>query len=225
MGDIADEIINDNMNGVNDRFEVKKYYIVWVGRIPGIYQTWAGCKEQVDKYQGAQYKSFICDYQDAERYFEGRQHSVAKNVSKNQQESNTNYLKKSLAVDAACSSNPGPVEYRGINVETGKIVFSQGPFQNGTNNIGEFLAIVHGLALLHKHGSKVPVYSDSQTAITWVYNKKANTTLEKNAHNKQLFELVLRAEKWLNENKYENPVLKWDTKRWGEIPADFQRKK
>lgn len=228
MGDIADELINDNMNGVNDRFEVKKYYIVWRGRKPGIYKTWDDCKTQVDRFTGARYKSFICDYTEAEKkYNEGVKEKAAVaplNISSPSPQKE-GYIKKSLAVDAACANNPGPVEYRGVNIETGKIIFSQGPFPNGTNNIGEFLAIVHGLALLNKHGSKAPVYSDSQTAITWIKNKKANTTIEKNQHTQVILKLVAKAELWLANNKYENPVLKWQTREWGEIPADYQRKK
>ena len=45
------------------------------------------------------------------------------------------------AVDAACSGNPGPMEYRGIDLATGAEIFHFGPV-HGTNNIGEFLAIV-----------------------------------------------------------------------------------
>ena len=44
------------------------------------------------------------------------------------------------AVDAACSGNPGPMEYQCIDLQTGAQVFHYGPI-HGTNNIGEFLAI------------------------------------------------------------------------------------
>ena len=55
------------------------------------------------------------------------------------------------AVDAACSGNPGPMEYQAIDLATGAQVFHFGPM-HGTNNIGEFLAIVHALALLDRQG-------------------------------------------------------------------------
>ena len=55
------------------------------------------------------------------------------------------------AVDAACSGNPGPMEYQAIDLATGAQVFHFGPL-HGTNNIGEFLAIVHALALLDRQG-------------------------------------------------------------------------
>ena len=99
-----------------------------------------------------------------------------------------------------------------------------GPYRDGTNNIGEFLAIVHALALLKQHQSDLPVYSDSKTAISWVKKKKANTKVQATAQNKKLLELLLRAEKWLIDNNYPNKILKWETEKWGENPADFGRK-
>jgi ribonuclease HI len=133
-------------------------------------------------------------------------------------------IKNSLAVDAACSGNPGVMEYRGVYTATGEVIFHKGPFRQATNNIGEFLALVHGLALLHQQGSPLPVYSDSVSAMAWVRNKKAKTTLPACAENQILFELIARAEKWLRTHEYANSILKWDTRTWGEIPADFGRK-
>ena len=98
------------------------------------------------------------------------------------------------------------------------------PYKNGTNNVGEFLAIVHGLAFLKQRNSDIPIYTDSMTAISWIRQKKTKTTLVQDSKNKFLFELIARAEKWLRENKCSNPLLKWETKVWGEIPADFGRK-
>ena len=62
-------------------------------------------------------------------------------------------LANAWAVDAACSGNPGPMEYQCIDLATGAQVFHFGPI-HGTNNIGEFLAIVHALALMEKQGIK-----------------------------------------------------------------------
>ncbi|MBR4757357.1 MAG: hypothetical protein IK084_00975 [Bacteroidaceae bacterium] len=128
-----------------------------------------------------------------------------------------------LAVDAACSGNPGPMEYRGVHLPTGKQVFHFGPM-HGTNNIGEFLAIVHALALMKQKGLKIPVYSDSYNAILWVNKRQCKTKLERSEKTEELFNLIARAEKWLRENPDHAPVLKWETAVWGEIPADFGRK-
>ncbi len=128
------------------------------------------------------------------------------------------------AVDAACSGNPGPMEYRCVDLQTGQQVFHFGPVQ-GTNNIGEFLAIVHALALLDSRGitDKI-VYSDSYNAILWVSKKRCKTTLARNPQTEPLYQIIARAEQWLKTHRVTTPVLKWDTRQWGEIPADFGRK-
>ncbi|MBP5195791.1 MAG: hypothetical protein J6035_00075 [Bacteroidaceae bacterium] len=132
-------------------------------------------------------------------------------------------IKEALCVDAACSGNPGMMEYRGVHIPSGRVVFHFGPIK-GTNNIGEFLAIVHGLALLEQRGLSMPVYSDSVSGMAWVRNRKAKTTLERTEETAQALDLVARAENWLRTHSYRNQVLKWQTEEWGEIPADFGRK-
>ena len=136
------------------------------------------------------------------------------------------HFEHALAVDAACAGNPGKMEYQGVQVNNGKVIFRMGPFPDGTNNIGEFLAIVHALSYLNTQGfPNTPVYSDSVTGMAWVRKKKANTKIAATASNRPLLELVARAEKWLQTHTYKNPVLKWQTEKWGEVPADFGRKK
>ena len=135
----------------------------------------------------------------------------------------TEEIKQALCVDAACSGNPGPMEYRGVHIPSGKEVFRFGPIQ-GTNNIGEFLAIVHALALMQQKNISMPIYSDSVSGMAWVRNRKAKTTLSRTAQTEQALDLVTRAENWLRTNQVQVPILKWDTENWGEIPADFGRK-
>ena len=135
----------------------------------------------------------------------------------------TEEIKQALCVDAACSGNPGPMEYRGVHIPSGKEVFRFGPIQ-GTNNIGEFLAIVHALALMQQKNISMPIYSDSVSGMAWVRNRKAKTTLSRTAQTEQALDLVARAENWLRTNQVQVPILKWDTDNWGEIPADFGRK-
>ena len=133
-------------------------------------------------------------------------------------------IKEALCVDAACSGNPGMMEYRGVHLPSGKEVFHFGPIK-GTNNIGEFLAIVHGLALMKQKGIRMPIYSDSVSGLAWVRNRKAKTTLSYTEETAKALDLVRRAEYWLRQNAIDVPVLKWNTEEWGEIPADFGRKK
>ena len=128
------------------------------------------------------------------------------------------------AVDAACSGNPGPMEYQAIDLATGAQVFHFGPV-HGTNNIGEFLAIVHALALLDKQGiTGKTIYSDSHNAILWVQKKQCKTKLTRTPQTEQLYQIIARAENWLRTHQIQNPIVKWETKKWGEVPADFGRK-
>lgn len=128
------------------------------------------------------------------------------------------------AVDAACSGNPGPMEYRCVDLATGAVVFHFGPM-HGTNNIGEFLAIVHALALMERDGIKgKAIYSDSHNAILWVKKKQCKTKLERTQRTEQLYQIIARAENWLRTHRVTTPILKWETQKWGEVPADFGRK-
>ncbi|MDE6489977.1 MAG: ribonuclease H, partial [Muribaculaceae bacterium] len=130
-----------------------------------------------------------------------------------------------IAVDGACAGNPGPMEYQGVRVGTGEQIFHLGPLAGGTNNIGEYLALVHALSLLARNGdSNTPVYSDSRTALSWLKRRHSKTQLVRTAANARVFELLERADRWVASNTWTNPVIKWDTERWGEIPADFGRK-
>ncbi len=128
------------------------------------------------------------------------------------------------AVDAACSGNPGAMEYQGIDLATGARVFHFGPVY-GTNNIGEFLAIVHALALMDKLGIKDKIiYSDSYNAILWVHKKVCKTKLEHNDRTVELYHVIRRAENWLRSHAVSVPIVQWETRKWGDIPADFGRK-
>lgn len=207
----------------------KKCYVVWKGLNPGIYHSWNECKAQVFGFEGALYKSFS-SLEEAEKAFsQNAWKSIASKSAQSKKSlksspSKKKIIQQSLAVDAACSGNPGQMEYRGVFVADGKEIFHIGPMQEGTNNIGEFLAIVHALALLKKKSSAIPIYSDSATAIAWINKKKCNSKLEKTSANEPIFELIQRAEAWLLTNSYTNPIIKWETSKWGEIPADFGRK-
>ncbi|HHU97801.1 MAG: ribonuclease H family protein [Bacteroidota bacterium] len=213
----------------------QRFYVVWEGAQPGVYHSWEECKSQVLHHPNALYKSFGTLTEAEAAYKEnpwrhlGKQGNGMSPGSTRKHAVQEAYpsdpiISKSIAVDAACSGNPGPMEYRGVYVSDGREIFHFGPVEEGTNNIGEFLAIVHALALLKQKGSNLPIYSDSMNAIKWIEKKKCNTKLEVTERNKALFELIDRAEKWLHENSYPNAILKWDTERWGEIPADFGRK-
>ncbi|HUH28274.1 ribonuclease H family protein [Gelidibacter sp.] len=208
----------------------KKYYVVWKGHKTGIFEKWNDCKAQITDYPGAQYKSFET-FDAAKKALDGNYRDYIGKSKSFKSDLTEAQLKKigqpnynSISVDAASSGNPGIMEYRGVDTKTKKQLFIQGPFPEGTNNIGEFLALVHGLAFLKKHESERIMYTDSKIAMSWVKKKTCNTKLPRNAKNRELFELVDRAVNWLKTNTYTTTIVKWETKAWGEIPADFGRK-
>ncbi len=197
----------------------KKYYVVWRGHRPGIYDDWTAVLQQITSYQGALYKSYKSRWEAEKAYEQGPSAMKAKKET-----AGAPFIRDSISVDAACSGNPGVMEYRGVDTASREELFHQGPFPMGTNNLGEFLALVHALALQKKAGTKRPVYTDSGTALAWVRNKKVKTMLPRNEKTRELWDMVDRAETWLRKNSYDIPVYKWDTRKWGEIPADFGRK-
>jgi len=204
----------------------RKFYVVWKGRKPGIYTTWDECAAQVSGFTGAEFKAFPSRAA-ADAAFSGEYETYAGKSS-----IHTNWLFApkppiipSVCVDAACSGSPGPLEYRCVDTETGKEFFRRGPFAKGTNNVGEFLALVHALSWLEHQGISIPIYSDSVTAMSWIRKMKCGTKLSQTATNAELFELIARAEDWLAEHAQGDwTIKKWDTAAWGEIPADFGRK-
>ena len=215
-----------------------KYYVVWNGRETGVFDSWEKCKEQVTGFDNAQYMSFKTRETAEQAFSKGfspnyYKHKAEKNIAALQNPPayrNDTVLPlplgveaKAWAVDAACSGNPGMREYRGIDLSTGECVFHYGPIF-GTNNIGEFLAIVHAVAKITQEGKDLVVYSDSRNALLWYKAKKCKTKLSLSEKSEKAFDMIQRAERWLNTHVCNIKVLKWDTEKWGEIPADFGRK-
>lgn len=215
-----------------------KYYVVWEGRHPGVYDDWNDALEQVTGFPGARYKAYSSASAAAEAFRNEPKKEDAKqlgNLLRNSRRLNKESHivdfskhpeidKTAWAVDASCLGNPGKMEYRGVDLATGKEIFHFGPLDGGTNNIGEFLAIVHALALMQQRGEKHTIYSDSRTAMGWVLRRHVKTTLKRNSNNEKIFQLLERALKWLYSHSINTTLKKWDTDNWGEIPADFGRK-
>ncbi len=204
----------------------KKYYVVWKGVNPGVYDSWTDCQLQTKGYDGALFKSFDSKEEAEHAFASPAHHYVGRNAIHKEETPKqlpANFDMNCVAVDAACSGNPGPMEYRGVYLLTGQEIFHFGPVY-GTNNIGEFLAIVHALALMKQKGISMTIYSDSRNALSWLKQKKCKTKLERTPRTEELFQMIERAEKWLKNNTYHIPVLKWETEQWGEVPADFGRK-
>lgn len=217
----------------------KRYYVVWKGRVPGVYDNLDDAMEQVDDFPGAIFKSYDSPQAAAEAYRrsgikEDKKdlgnlllNSSRDNMPQNGKPDYFSFPEIDLngwAVDASCLGNPGRMEYRGVELMTGREIFKVGPFEESTNNIGEFLAIVHALALMQQTNENHTIYSDSVTGMAWVRNRKVKTQLPRKPVNEKSFKMMERALYWLNTHQYSTRILKWQTERWGEIPADFGRK-
>ncbi|MBH5320279.1 ribonuclease H family protein [Paenibacillus sp. GSMTC-2017] len=219
-----------------------KFYVVWVGNKTGVFASWPECQAQVSGVQDAKFKSFETKelaekaFQDGWRSHWGTgggskasasgtvktKSSVKQPVLFQEEAASIDY--DSISVDVGTRGNPGPVEYKGVDTQTGEILFYVGPIPNGTNNLGEFIAVVHALSYLKEKGCTKTIYSDSKTALSWLRNKKVASTLKRDASTAKIWELTDEAVKWLHTNTYTTKVMKWNTEEWGEIKADFGRK-
>lgn len=207
----------------------RKFYVVWKGRITGIFDTWDDCLKQTKGFSGAVYKAFKTKALAEEAYKSNSHQFIGKDIFET--ELSEEEIKRigepildSICVDAAWNTQTGVVEYQGVETKTHKNLFSAGPFEDGTINIAEFLAIVHALAYCKVNKISLPVYSDSRNAIGWVNDKEVRTNHARTETSEKIFQLVDRALNWLKSNEYNNQILKWETKAWGENPADFGRK-
>ena len=146
----------------------KKFYVVWKGKQPGIFLTWAECEKQIKGFPGAKYKSYPTKGEAETAY---ANEPVFSKKSSSTFKSSQFYLSdeirslgsngpiyKSMAVDAACSGNPGTVEYRAVMVDSGKEIFKKHPMAFGTNNLGEFLGLVHGIAYITNNKLKSTIH-------------------------------------------------------------------
>lgn len=204
----------------------QKFYVVWKGRKTGVFTTWAECENQVKGFVGAEFKAFE-SRKEAESAFQSKYEAFKGRASTlgRWKESEEPPVIPSICVDASCKGSPGKMEYRGVETESGKEIFRAGPYPDGTNNVGEFLAIAHALAWLAKHKKKIPIYSDSENAISWVFTGVCKTELKHTSKNALIFAMIRSAENWFAENELDDDaVLKWETGEWGENPADYGRK-
>src|SRR5690606_34919171 len=207
----------------------KKFYVVWVGRETGVFESWEECNAQIVRFPNAQYKSFKTKQLAEQAFNSPSKEFIGKNLFETELTPEQlaiigDPIKESIAVDGAWNTITGLVEYQGVDTDWGESLFRVGPLEDGTNNMVEFLGIVHALAYCKQRNSKLPIYSDSKNAINWVKDKEVRTKHPRSENNVKLFELVDRAIKWLNDNQFDNKILKWETKAWGENPADFGRK-
>ena len=203
----------------------QKYYVVWQGHETGVFNTWAECQQMTKGYPSAEFKSFGSkEVAEQEYNLRGSSTNDSKNIEQTEDCKNPEINYNTICVDGACAGNPGYGEYQCVDVKTNENIFLEVGYDKTTNNIMEFLALVQGLKWLKDNNDERPIYSDSITAMAWVRKKKCNSTLKATDENFDSMKSIEIAEKWLKDNSYETEILKWDTKKWGEIPADFGRK-
>lgn len=224
--------------------EKRKFYVVWEGREPGVYDNWEDCQAQVEGFPGAKYKSFKSQDEAVMAYrgdgaeeenlltmiaLKNTEGNILGDVAGDTTSGGYSNIPEinlsAIAVDGACSGSTGLMEYRGVRVATGEEIFHVGPLPDGTNNVAEYLALIHALALLfNQNDSTTPIYTDSATAVAWVRNHGCRTQLSPTERNRKIFEMLARANVWIRSHTPRNPILRWNTPLWGEIPADFGRK-
>lgn len=201
----------------------KQFYAVWQGRERGVFDSWEACKAQVEGFPGAQYMGFDTR-EAAERALQRPYLEVLAERQPPPRRSDSSAPSQGYCVDAAYDTARQRLEYRCVHLPSRREVFHVGPLPDGSNNIGEFLAIVETLMMLVERNDPAPVYSDSEVALLWVALKRCRTRLPERPERAALFERIRRAEQWLQTHTFRNPLLKWETAQWGENPADFGRK-
>jgi len=139
--------------------------------------------------------------------------------------------KKGFVVDGSTRGNPGPSEYRAMNLATGEVVFHC-KIGIATNNITEFIALAHCVLYCIQNDLTTEIYTDSQTALSWLRKKSTNSSLpnnEKTAIARDYMNRIIAKLKDVNiiydgiDTKVNDNIIvsKWYSSEYGEIPADF----
>lgn len=142
----------------------KKFYVIWVGREPGIYSDWPTAQKQIMKFSGAKYKSFPSKAE-AEAAFAGGTVSSDANLS-------APPVKTDIVIycDGGCDPNPGKAG-SGVAVYQNDQLSQlwYGMFNpNGTNNTAELNALYYSLRLAQhaiNQGLSAQILCDSMYSI------------------------------------------------------------
>jgi len=162
----------------------KKFYVVWHGREPGIYTDWESCRKQVDKFNGARYKSFPTR-EEAEAAFNGTKSTASKTAGRaparrrpaartvktySAAEIEAMEVPVKIFTDGGCEPNPG-------KAGSGVALYRDGELEelwyglytpHGTNNTAELGALYRGLKLAEGEraaGRSVALFCDSKYAV------------------------------------------------------------
>lgn len=192
----------------------KKYYVVWRGRETGIFTSWDACLRSVNDFQGALFRGYSTWEEAHDAHLNGYWREVAKNKAVTP---TTEVIRHSFATDAVHNAD-GTFSYFITDIEQSRTIYRSPSFHDSNLNVCRFLAIVHALAILTKTSDTRPVYSPSATAISWVSRRECRTSLCRTLGNTVTFDLIIRAGRFLADNLMSNPILRWESESWGEVP-------
>ncbi len=184
----------------------KKYYVIWIGRQPGIYTTWSEAERQVKGFPNAKYKSFPSQETATQAYAGGstKATTVVRKPSTSSQKKGTVKTASSANIfdadvvifcDGACDPNPG-------KSGTGIAVYHDKELQQlwyglynpaGTNNTAELLGLFHSLLIAKEEVLKdksVTIHCDSKYSIDcvtkWAFSWKTKGWTKKGGEIKNL---------------------------------------
>ncbi|NKF50755.1 ribonuclease HI [Shewanella sp. WXL01] len=172
----------------------KKFYVVWQGRKPGIYDNWNEAKAQVDKFAGAKYKSFPSFAEAKAAFGQAADKSIgqaSKTVKPSAAKPKAGVSEHQVVLgqydvvlytDGGCDPNPGQAGSGVAEYQSGVLTnLWYGLYNpNGTNNTAELNALTQALQMAQQasaQGKSVKIFSDSQYSINcisnWAYGWKA----------------------------------------------------
>jgi ribonuclease HI len=156
----------------------KKFYVVWAGRKTGVFTDWPTAHQHVDKFPGAQFKSFATRTEADQAFrsggpaFAGKR-GTAKTGARAPAKVHAAASGVQIYCDGACEPNPG-------NAGSGIVIYRDGKLTqlwyglynpNGTNNTAELNALYHALLIAEADiaaAQSVQILCDSTYAINCV---------------------------------------------------------
>ena len=187
---------------------MRRNYVVFVGREPGIYSNLSDCLEQLRGFKDRKYLSYtsLAEAEEAlKRYNQGTLY-IGDNISDTLKQDINSGIYISCTYDAQTEQWAA----YGKDIESGMELLSIDAMPFATKNLTEFLAVVAVLRYCKNRGKLDNVYVDNIKILNWIHNKKAEYFIQKNQKNKELYTAILAAEKWLSDNANYNNVTRID---------------